>query len=360
MLGIGLAFLPAPPSGAAPPLQDMLAARVPVADQSAGARDEALKAAIAQVLAQLTGRGDIARAASLADLIKSPQPYLQRYHYEQSENGGLDLVARFNEQSLRHTLAQHGIPTWQAGRPPVLIWFAFDAGGERELINEDTDIGQQPREALRTAASKLGIPIIFPLLDLQDRQRVRYSDVSGGFSDPVLAASQRYSTELVLMLRVVEAHADWNGRWALYRNGAANSWQSEGGSLDQMLADGVRALAASLRPHYTLLPNLAASTLMQIKVKGVDSLERYAAVEKLLAGVLGVTAVSLSDAGADWVRMQLTLNVSSSLVQQELSRNPSLESATSPAAPASSPGNAGDTAANSPAAQSEPTYRLVQ
>src|SRR5699024_2987444 len=111
-----------------------------------------------------------------------------------------ELIARFDEQSLRRALARAGIPVWQTERPPVLVWFAFDSGDEQELVNADA--GPQPREALRAAVARLGIPVIFPLLDLQDRQHVHYSDVVGGFSEPVLAASRRYSTELVLMLRV--------------------------------------------------------------------------------------------------------------------------------------------------------------
>lgn len=353
VLSVGLAFLLAGPSCAAS-AQDLLAARVPIVDQSVGARDEALKVAITQVLVQLTGRADIAHATSIGELIGSPQPYLQQYHYEHGGDGRLELIARFDEQSLRRALARHGIPIWQADRPPVLVWFAFDSSDEQELINEDT--GQQPREALRMAAAKLGIPVIFPLLDLQDRQRVRYSDVVGGFSEPVLAASQRYSTELVLMLRVAEARAGWNSRWVLYRDGADTSWESKGASFEQMLADGVQALAASLRHNYTLLPDLSASTQMRIRIEGVGSLEQYAAVESLLTDLLGVTALRLSGAGPDWVRMQLTLNVAPSLVQRELGRSSRLKSAALPALTA--PG--GGAANNPPGLQGEPTYRLIR
>lgn len=354
MLSVGVALLYAVPSYAAP-LQDLLTAHVPIADQSASARDEALKAAITQVLVRMTGRADIARASTVAGLINNPQPYLQQYRYEQGADGQLELIARFDGDSLRQALIRDRIPTWQTERPPVLVWFAFDSGDERELVNSDS--GQRPREALRLAVTELGIPVIFPLLDLQDRQHVRYSDVVGGFNEPVLAASQRYSTELVLMLRVVEARTGWHGSWALYRNGTDTHWKSGGGSLEQMLADGAQALAASLRPSYTLLPDLSASTLLQIRVDGVDSLKRFAAVEDLVEALSGVTASRLSGAGPDWVRVQLTLNVAPNLVQQELGRNPQLASV-APAAPTQPSGEA---AANRPGTPpGELTYRLLR
>src|SRR5699024_6073322 len=129
-------------------------------------------------------------------------------------------------------------------------------------------------------------------------------------------------------------------------------WERKGASFEQVLIDGAQALAANLRHNYTLLPNLSASTLMRVRIEGVDSLTQYAAVESLLADLLGVTATRLSGAGPDWVRMQLTLNVAPSLVQRELSRNPRLESVTPVLA---KPGR--DTVDTSLETQGGPTYR---
>lgn len=335
--------------------QDLPAARIAVSDQSAGARAEALRAAITQVLVRLTGRADIAHAAPVASLMANPQPYLQQYHYEHGEEGRLELITRFDGQSLRRVLIQRGIPIWQAERPPVLVWFAFDSEGEQDLVNAAT--GSQLHEALSRAVAELGIPVIFPLLDSEDRKRVSYSDVADGFSEPVLAASRRYSTELVLMLRITRSRSgNWQGRWSLYQDGSNTSWESGGVSIEQTLAQGVPVLAANLRSNYTLLPDLATSTRLQLRITGVDSLERFAAVEKLLAGLPGVAAIHLRRAEVDWVSIQLSLNVARSQIEQELAHHPRLEA--SAASPLASPD--ASAADNPSSAQSEPTYRLVR
>lgn len=352
LLGACLALLYAAPSGAAL-LEDLFAVRVPVAGQSVVAREEALKAAITQVLVRMTGRANMAHATAVAELIRSPRSYLHRYRYERGEDGQLELIARFDGYGLRRALARRGIPTWQVDWPPVLVWFAFDSGGTRELITAGT--GQHPREALRQAAAELGISVIFPLLDLLSRRHVRYSDITGGFSEPVLAASQRYATSLVLMLWIVKRENSWNGHWALYRNGTEMRWESQGERLESVLADGVQALAAHLRPKYTILPDLTGSSLMQIRINGVDSLERFAAVEHLVAKLPGVIATRLSGAGASWVRMQLTLDVAPNLVQQELRRSPKLEPVAPP--PQAQPGER--TAGDQPRVQSAAIYRLI-
>ncbi|MCO6440256.1 MAG: DUF2066 domain-containing protein [Nitrococcus mobilis] len=335
--------------------EDLPAARVTVADQSASARADALKAAITRVLVRLTGRADIAHAASAAALIAGPQPYLQQYYYEHGEGGRLELIARFDGQSLRRALIQRGIPIWQAGRPPVLVWFAVDFEGEQKLVNAAA--GPQLHEALTRAVAEFGIPVIFPLLDSRDRQRVSYSDVADGFREPVLAASSRYSTGLVLALRITRSRSDnWQGHWTLYRDGSNTSWESGGVSIEQALTQGVPMLAASLRPDYTLLPDLAASSRMRLRVSGVDSLERFAALEKLLASLPGVAAIYLYRAGPDWVGIQLSLNMARSEVEQELAHHPRLES-TAPPQLAEPDGSTTD---NPSSAQSEPTYRLLR
>lgn len=363
ILSLGLIFLYAGPTRTAS-AQELLTARVPVADQSADARAEALQTAVTQVLMRLSGRADIARVTPVTELIANPQRYLQQYYYEDSEdsedneNGedsGLDLVARFDGQSLRRALTQRHVPVWQAERPPGLVWFAFDSGDERELVNAAAG-GRQPLEALHAAVAQLGISVTYPMLDLQDRQRVQYSDVAGGFSEPVLQASQRYASEWVLMLRVTPSSSAWHARWALYHEGANTSWKSRGASIEEALRQGAQVLAAGLRPSYTLVPDLAASTRMRIRIGGVDSLERFAAIEQLLSKLPGVSAVRLLRTGPGWVGMQLSLNVAWHRVEQALDRHPHLE----PVATEAFAGPDEDAAAGPAPGGNEPTYRLRQ
>lgn len=355
ILSLGLAFLYAGPTRSAL-AQHLLEARVPVADQRADARAEALETAITQVLMRLSGRADIARATAVTELIANPQRYLQQYYYEEgegSEDSQLELIARFDGQSLRRALSQRQIPIWQAERPPVLVWFAFDSGDERELVNAAA-AGRQPLEALHSAVGQLGVPVIFPMLDLQDRQSVQYSDVAGGFSEPVLEASQRYASEWVLMLRVTPTGSGWQARWALYHEGANTRWKSHGVSIEETLSQGAQVLAAGLRPSYTLVPDLTASTRLRIRIGGVDSLERFAAVEQLLSKLPGVATARLLRTGPDWVGMQLSLNVGRDRVEQALGRHPRLEAV----AAGAFAGSDEDAADSLPPDGSELTYRL--
>jgi hypothetical protein len=58
------------------------------------------------------------------------------------------------------------------------------------------------RAEIAAVADERGLPIVLPLLDLQDMGAVTFTDVWGGFDDRVLAASQRYRADAVLIGRV--------------------------------------------------------------------------------------------------------------------------------------------------------------
>jgi uncharacterized protein len=58
------------------------------------------------------------------------------------------------------------------------------------------------REEIVAAADERGVPIAWPLLDLQDLGAVTFTDVWGGFEEEIVAASARYRADAVLIGKV--------------------------------------------------------------------------------------------------------------------------------------------------------------
>ena len=108
------------------------------------------------------------------------------------------------------------MPVWGPERPLTLLWVAVDDGvGGRALLgaNETTELGAPTtpqmtallttvREEIVAAADERGLPIAWPLLDLEDLNAVTFTDVWGGFEDRIVAASTRYRADAVLIGRV--------------------------------------------------------------------------------------------------------------------------------------------------------------
>jgi hypothetical protein len=90
------------------PLQPYEAA-VPVADQSAAARDPALREALRQVVARISGE---AAAWSAEPLIDEAPRLVQHYGYRRDADNMLQLVAGFDGRAVEQRLKAQGLPVW--------------------------------------------------------------------------------------------------------------------------------------------------------------------------------------------------------------------------------------------------------
>ncbi len=189
--------------------------RVTVAPDPAAAdpREAALQAAMARLLIRVTGSRNSPLDPAVRPLIAEPDRFLASYG---NDRQGRALVG-FSRGEVERALTELGLPVWGPERPLTLLWIAVDDGvGGRALLGagEAAELGDAPAtpamtqllEAVRAeivaAADERGLPIAWPLLDLQDLGAVTFTDVWGGFEDEIVAASARYRADAVLIGKV--------------------------------------------------------------------------------------------------------------------------------------------------------------
>jgi hypothetical protein len=302
---------------AAAQIENLREASAPVASQSDEDRAAAFASALEQVVVGFTGREDAVPAARTAGVLENPERFVQQYRYQADDSGQLHVVARFDGTALREALADAGIPVWQPDRPPVLVWLAADTGAGRDVIGGDDTL----RQALQEAAGRYGVPLMFPLLDLQDQQRVSVSDISGGFPAPIIEASRRYGTPVVLIGSLRRDGSLVRGRWTLLIDGRGDGWQGVAGSRQELIQQAMAELAQRLRDDYTVLATADSGEELRLWVAGVDDLAGYTRAERVLRGVPGVEDVSAEEIVGDRVHFRLELSVSRERAQRELSRS---------------------------------------
>jgi hypothetical protein len=186
-------------------------------------RAAAEQAAMARLLIRVTGSRNAPLDPKLQPMIAAPRDYLFSYG---DDRQGRALVG-FQRGRVERALTELGHPVWGPERPLTLLWLAVDDGvGGRLLLgaNETTDLGMpttpqmteliaKVRAEIVGAADERGLPIAWPLLDLEDLGAVTFTDVWGGFEDRIVAASMRYRADAVLIGRVrpglVGTEVDW-------------------------------------------------------------------------------------------------------------------------------------------------------
>jgi len=191
-------------------------------------------------------------------------------------------------------------------RPSTLVWLAVEDQGKRALAGNDT----QPdlRRELEDQAGVRGVPLLFPLLDVEDQRRVNFADVWGGFDQEVRAASVRYQSGAVLVGRVHRARSgDWAGRWSLYLDAGVEHWESVAGPRAEVLADGVDGAADRLAARFARALGADAVEPVDLLVTGVEKLEDYRRAQQYLRSLDAVNDLAVTQVDASGVRFHLVL-----------------------------------------------------
>lgn len=206
-----LAFAAASPgTGKAATFENLYSVTVPLDPAAQNQREAAIRAAMTRLLIRVTGSRTAPLEPALQPLIGAAEELRTSYGLDRL---GRDASVAFNGSRLERAIRDLGLRFWGPERPLTLLWVGVEDGlGGRALLgaNEQTELGAQlspqmtellaaVRAEIVAAADERGLPIAWPLLDLEDLSRVSFTDISGGFENPILEASVRYRADAVLI-----------------------------------------------------------------------------------------------------------------------------------------------------------------
>jgi hypothetical protein len=318
------------PSHAAPFIPSLFQGSVPAADQSAATRDALLPAALTQVLDKVTGQSVWREVISSAELREWGPLLLEEYSYQtrSSADGSspvLQLDASFSEPALKRRLAGKKIAAWSPNRPSTLLWLALETAGGREIASEGS--GGETVRAVTVAASRWGVPLQLPLMDLEDRNALSPSDLWGFFTDSVQPASQRYQADMVVMAKAWQQAGYWQVQWQLRDrvrelDGGSVEQRELGAALQTMMED----LASSLAGRFAVVEGALASDQVLMEVTNLQSYEDYAACIQFLTRLAPVKNVSPQWLSGDTLRVQVGLSGTPEQFAEYISLKPVLTS----------------------------------
>lgn len=284
------------PAGAVP-VTGLYEAEVPVPDQSEAARRAGIKEALAAVLVKLTGDSGIAARPELGGLLAQAPQYAQQYRYVQqgpaTATPPLHLWARFDEAIVEDALRRAGIPVWGRERPTTLVWLAVDGPGGPQLAGPGQDSAYY-LSSLERHAFRRGLPLLFPLLDLEDAATLSAADVLAGTPEPLRQASARYPGDAVLAGGLREAQpGQWEANWMALIDGEPVTWTSQGADAELALRGGLDGMADRLAKRYVATALSGDPAAVTLVVSEVYSLDQYARVLEYLGSLTAVRNVQI-------------------------------------------------------------------
>lgn len=297
---IGYAFSGAMAPAHAEKMRDLYTASWPVDDQSEKARNRALSNAFSQVLVRASGHKKVLNSSAIKSSLSDAGSFMRLYSYKKLSleeqriyKKPLLLKVNFEPNAISDLLKSAGQPIWSDNRPSGVYWILVDDGSRK--IAADGQDGEAI--AARRAATNRGLPIVLPLMDLEDKGAVSASDISGKFLEPLKKASKRYGSDYVALGTVTKAAGGWSGNWVVDLGNDTMRFTTKGNSSSVAVSKMIDRVANKLANRLAVVLNGQAQT-DYLLVDGLYDLESYAKAQSILKNVSmvkNVNAVAVAD-----------------------------------------------------------------
>ena len=283
-----------------------------VADESTSTREKAFQQGLDEVFIRIAGDSVV------MDKLKRPSPsrYVRQFSYEPVPNPLPDekgviqthrLNIQYNGSLMQKYLLDNGFPVWGEHRPDLVIWLAV-RDGTNEYVLKDSDKSQL-KAAIDTALTRRGVPERWPLYDATDRKILSVADIRGGFKDPVIKASKRYTRGPALTGSMIWNGKEWQSSWSLMLDSGNKHWSLVGADYTTLLNKVIDQAADALGVVFAITDasNKQNLVIIQLDIQGVNSVQKFQRAESYLSDLSSVTLVRPVKVDAKNVIFELTL-----------------------------------------------------
>jgi uncharacterized protein len=241
--------------------------------QSEPDRNAAITEALKIVLTRVMAGDNILADPTVQSALSNAQHYVKQYQYSlattQSAISRSSRVMRvlFDESLLIELMKSSKLGVWSEIRPELLVWLVVEKTNDRQLFNA----GQMPdiEQALHDAAEHKALPVLLPLMDLEDRQNISVNDVLSAYSENLLAASRRYDVPAVLAGRIIKKDNCWLGEWTFYFDDKINQWSGNCHPLSSTLLAGIQGTYTILSKYYAVTVGMINTGAVTLKIEGI-------------------------------------------------------------------------------------------
>ena len=279
---------------------------VPVATQSSSDPRAAAARALATVLTRVTGLKVIPRNPMVTTALRNPGRFYARYRFVRKAGGAKDamdqqtvLEVGFDPRTIQDLVRSAALPIWSANRPSVLAWIVLEEDVPSLAASDDTTPWVR---TIKARSRDRGLLVQLPLMDLVDRERISGSTVSGGFSEQILGASERYGAQYVLTARIwMDGGGLWRGVGGLMFEGRQTNFAHEGETRDEVCEKVLDAVADELVQRFVVFGLHTEG--ISIWVSGITSVSEYGSLLRYLQSLEFIDRVDVAEVSIDRIRI---------------------------------------------------------
>ncbi|MFB9937939.1 DUF2066 domain-containing protein [Shewanella indica] len=308
-------------------------ATVAVGSRSSAEKSKGLKKALEDVILKNSGSRSALESPEIQAKLANANALVSQFGYLDTEEG-LKLKANFEHRKIVDMLREAGLPVWGKQRPLTLFWLSTDINNERVILSDDSSA--EERKAFADASMERGVPLMFPLMDLDDLMRINVNDVRGLFADTVATASTRYQADFFAMGALEANGSEFNYQLVLYpKTDISQSFgqpllnrQGQAASKDEAVAEMMLSLSDYFVSRYAIADS-GDGLLSKVRFTGISQMKQLVEIEAFLDQLSAVREVSLSTLQGDSATFKVQLFGSEDDLKNLLRLEPRLSSAQS-------------------------------
>lgn len=312
-------------------LKNLSSVEVSVANESDSERNRAIRKGLAICLVRMSGHNTILQSQDISIVLDHASDYLLQFSYKtieinhqdssaeesygyEEDYGGLEetpegdealtveelpelkikkikrLTLKFDQKALLGVLTDAELPVWGSNRPEYLVWWVIEDQGLKSIFNPTGTSAAQG--ALKGYARARGVPIKFPLLDLQDKNHLALDDIWNLRTDQIEFASRRYAAKASLLGKTYFRDGKWYALWEVELQGLRKRYEASSPSI-YGLNKLVMNTAANLMAGEYAVQGKGEKRKIILKVNEVKDLQNYAQLDIYLKKLVAIESAKL-------------------------------------------------------------------
>ena len=306
----------APTAAYAVTVEDLFTVELPVADQTTSLRLESFSEAFKQVIVKVSGSDDALQSPAFKRPIENSARYVKQFRYfnrslpegedEEYDLDRLMLRIDFDQQLIEGLLREQNFPVWGRERPSTLLVVSYDVNENIKLVSDDAT--PDLVEALDQAAAIHAVPVLFPLMDLEDIGLVSIGDIASRQYDNINVMARRYSPNALLVGSIVgRSGQGWQGDWEVRFDDQVFTWNFKASSKQVVIDQVIRQLAKTLAREYALDAQQQFEQSLLLSVSEVEGIQKLIKVQQYLSSLNVVDSVRVAMVSRDVVTYRLQL-----------------------------------------------------
>jgi hypothetical protein len=309
-------------------VSDLYRISVAVDDQSEESRKLGVQWAFQQLLIKVSGYQEVLENRTLIEASQNALRYMQGFSYHQDDvDDQMYLQAWFSKALLVPLMRRAQVPIWGENRPLLLNWLAIESNTNAASLGSGVGNGgrllisdQSPELKLRLgrAFSERGLPILWPMNDLQDQSALPLNQLWWLISNSIAEASVRYQADAILAGKLNQSvEGIWQYEGVLMQGDQSFSILREGDSPLSALTNVSTDVGRFFADQFAIKSDpMNGRSGIRILVKKVKDFSDYSKILAYLQSISGVHLVEVAQVDRDNLQLYLSLEGSWDKVQR--------------------------------------------